>query len=210
MTMILNAEPIEILELQALDSIGNLKILPFSFWTGFSYNQIKLFMLKHGLYFIPTIEIIQVLIPIVQNSKSIEIGCGNGAIGRALNIPITDSKLQEQPEISKMYIAMGQPPIKYPSDVIKLDAKQAIEKYKPEVVIGSFITHKYNGIDGNEFGVDENYILKNVYKYVMIGNLDTHKTKPILKQPHYAIYLPQLITRSYNQSQNRIFIWTKK
>lgn len=189
---------------------GLLIPLPSFFYKQFTRNQIEYFCWKHGIYVVPTTELIAFL---EANSKgtTIEIGCGHGAIGRTLNIPITDSKLQEDKQVRQFYKATNQPTIQYPSDVIELDAESAIKKYKPNTVIGAFITHKYTpkSETGNMFGVVEGKILKSVDKYINIGNLDTHKAKPILKYPHTEQYFHWLITRSQDQSKNRIFIWSK-
>lgn len=198
------------LEKEVLTSDKKLVVKPYSFWKDIDRNTVSYFMLQHGIYTMPTVELIEWLrANIIGNA--IEIGAGNGAIARSLNIPITDSKLQEEPAIKGYYLSVGQPIIEYHSDVEKLEAIEAIKKYKPDTVIGSFITHKWkehmgNG-DGNMFGVDEHKILKSVKRYINIGNLVTHKAKPILKQKHEELYFDWLVTRSVNQSENRIFIW---
>ena len=44
------------------------------------------------------------------------------------------------------------------------------------------------------FGVYEEDILERVKMYINIGNLDTHKDKPILKLTHDEYYFNWLIT----------------
>lgn len=203
---VLKKEDITSLENEALNTAGNLVIKPYSFWQEIDQNKQSLFMLKYGIYVLPTFELIEWL-----KSKiigvAIEIGAGNGSIARELKIPITDSRMQEREDIKLMYFMGGQPVIKYPEDVEKLDSFEAIYKYRPQTVIGAFITHKY--IDeikkGNFWGVDEDFILLHAKRYLNIGNLETHKHKPILQLKHEAHYFPWLITRSINQSANRIF-----
>lgn len=199
-------------DIEELESIsiqnGLLVPMPFHFYTKFTSNQIAFFCWKYGIYVVPTTELIEYLQTQIIG-KAIEIGCGNGAIGRALNIPITDSKLQENNAIQAMYKAMNQPTITYPKDVIQLDALSAIKEYKPQTVIGAFITHKYSPKikSGNMYGVVEGKILQQVDKYIHIGNLNTHKDKPILKHKHEQLYFDWLITRSQDQSKNRIYVW---
>lgn len=210
----MNASTIQIDNISEIESKafknGLLIPLPSFFYKQFTRNQIEYFCWKHGIYVVPTTELIAFL---EENSKgsTIEIGCGHGAIGRALNIPITDSKLQDDKQVRQFYKATNQPTIKYPVDVIELDAIDAIKKYNPTTVIGAFITHKYtpNTQTGNMFGVVEGKILKSVQKYIHIGNLNTHKYKPILKKEHTEQYFHWLITRSQDQSKNRIYIWNK-
>lgn len=169
-----------------------------------------MFLHVHGIYILPTEELINWLKENISGS-AIEIGAGNGAISRALKIPITDSRLQEQEEIKKIYSAMGQPVIIYPDDVEKLDADEAVKKYNPDTVIGAFITHKYRDdrpeIGGNQYGVEEESILDAVKKYINIGNLITHGMKPILKMKHEQYFFDWIITRAVDQKMNRIFVW---
>lgn len=206
---IIQPTSIQEIENQAFKN-GFLIPLPSFFYKQFTRNQIEYFCWKHGIYVVPTTELITFLDKNIQGS-GIEIGCGHGAIGRALNIPTTDSKLQDDDQIRQFYKATNQPTIKYPVDIIELDAIDAIKKYQPDTVIGGFITHKYSPRTktGNMYGVVEGKILKSVEKYIHVGNRITHQDKPILKHKHKKHYFDWLITRSQDQEQNRIYIWDK-
>ncbi len=182
-------------------SEGKLLIKPYSFYKQYPFNDVLVFMHTHGIYVLPTQELIDWLRENIVG-KAIEIGAGIGAIGRVLGIPITDNKMQEWPEVKKFYLEAGQPLIKYPADVEELDYLAAIEKYKPDTVVGAFITHKWNGKTGNPHGVDA---LKIKCKYIMVGNLITHQDNPLLKQCE-KLYFEWLITRAVDQLKNRIFI----
>ena len=61
-------------------------------------------------------------------------------------------------------------------------------KEKPDVVIGCFITHKYDRNQhwrgGNEAGVDEVDLLDRCAAYVLIGNEETHKYSALWKRPN--------------------------
>lgn len=191
---------------EVLDSEGRLRILPHAFYKTQEVNTVLFFMHQFGIYVLPTLELIEFLRANIVGS-AIEIGCGNGAIGRALGIPVTDSKLQQEPLIAAYYKSINAPIISYPADVEKLDAEAAIQKYKPKTVVGAFITHKYNGKNGNMYGVIEEKIIQSA-KYIHVGNNVTHGDKPILKHPHQSLYFDWLITRSVNQEENRIMIFT--
>lgn len=208
--LILHNADISHINKQAFEN-GLLKVMPSSFYKSLDENSLKLFMLNHGIYVIPTTELIDWLKENI-NETAIEIGAGLGTIARELKIPITDSRMQELPDVKLIYNMGGQPTIKYPSDVEKLDYKEAIEKYKPKTVIGCFITHKHkSGMStGNMYGVEEEYILKNVQRYINIGNIQTHKDKPILKEKSIEYNFDWLITRSNNQSLNRIWVYDQK
>jgi hypothetical protein len=189
---------------------GLLQIKPSSFYKKIPREVLLYFAYVKGIYVFPTKELVEWL---KKNSSGnmIEIGAGHGAIGRSLCIPITDSRMQEIPEVKSYYAIMGQPVIEYPNDIEKLEAMEAIKKYKPSTIFGAFITHKWkDGMeDGNILGVDEDVLIKNVDMYISVINKHTHKTKPILKIPHEEHYFPWLITRT-EQESNRIAIWTRK
>jgi len=187
---------------------GLLQVLPYAFYEERSLNEVHYFMFIHGIYVLPTIELIDWLKENIIG-KTIEIGAGLGAIGRSLQIPITDSHMQSRPEIALFYQKVGQPTIKYPKDVEKLCYIDAINKYKPDTIIGAFITHKYRHDlnSGNALGVVEEYLLRQVNRYIVIGNDDTHKDKPIRKLKNEEFYFEWLITRSANQKNNRVWLF---
>ena len=199
------------LESQVFDNEKKLIVKPYSFWKDRDLNERRYFMYIHGIYVLPTTELIEWLRTMIIG-KAIEIGAGNGSIARSLGIPITDSRMQENPEIKFFYQMGGQPPIVYHNDVKKLDFKQAIFKYQPDTVIGAFITHKFDAKigNGNALGVEEEFILKNVNRYINIGNKHTHKDKPILKIKHIEYQFDWLITRAVDQYQNVIFVFDKE
>lgn len=174
----------------------------------FSWQEIRVFLHHYALYTLPTVELIDYLANIIKGKTAIEIGCGLGVIGRTLGIPITDNKMQEWPDVKKHYEAFRQPTIKYPSDVEELDALAAVEKYKPDVVIGSYITHKWDDrtMSGNWWGVDTLQLIKNVPEYYMIGNLLTHKNDPAMEFCDGVEHHDFLITRG-EKASSVIFRW---
>ena len=105
----------------------------------------------------------------------------------------------------------GQPITHYPNDIIELDAVNAVDKYKPEIVIGCWVTHLYNEAEhwrgGNMFGINEEYILSKVKKYIVIGHEDVHSKKPILDRNYKTFKFPWLYSRSLNTTGNLIYVW---
>jgi len=197
-----------------LDNKNHLLVKPASFYQNIPQNHLVLWCHVHGVYCLPTEELIDWLRGHLEIDRTIEIGAGIGTIGRSLNIPITDScYMRNNQEVIFYYKIMQQPITEYPSDIIEMDAIAAIQHYKPNVVIGSWITHKYNEEEplreGNMFGIDENFILKNVKKYIMIGNQKVHSKKPILDLPHKTFKFPWLFSRSVNSEFNEIYMWEK-
>jgi hypothetical protein len=188
-----------------------LKILDSSVYRDIPQDHLSLFCHKYGFYCLPTTELIDWLKEQIDISSTIEIGSGNGAIARALQIPATDSRYMEQPEIKAYYSLMKQPVTKYAEDIIKLEALEAVKKFKPKTVIGSWITHRYKESEhdrgGNMFGVDEEWLIKHINKYIMIGNELTHHKKKILELPHKELKFPWLFSRSQEPNKNIIYIW---
>ena len=184
--------------------------MPLDFYQQFERNKLLFFMHQKGLYTLPTTQLIDWLSSNIIG-KAIEIACGNGAIGRALGIPLTDNRMQEWPQIQLLYLMQGQKTVTYPKDVEALEGMEAVIKYRPDTVIGSFVTEKFQpGISkqGNVFGVDEVLLLTKVRRYINIGNLNTHHGKPIYALKHASYNFDWLITRAKDQSLNRIFVWT--
>jgi hypothetical protein len=146
-----------------------------------------------------------------MEGTAIEIGAGHGALSRALGIPITDSRMEELPEIALYYELMHQPTIKYPADVEGLDAEEAITKYQPDTVIGGYITERWRpGMEeGNAMGVDEYDVIKRTKKYILVLNMQVHKKKRFLQLGHTPYKFPWIVTRS-EHFHNRICVWKGK
>lgn len=194
---------------------GKLKLVSATEYDNFSHDEIRVFCHKYARYGLPTMELVEFLKEIINGRNAIEIGAGHGDLGCHLNIPMTDSKCQASPQLQLYYSAMGQPTIKYPADVEKLEALDAIKKYQPQVVIGSWVTqwldpNKPATKGGSMYGVKEGELLKLVETYVVIGNLDSHGDKDIIDLPHEEIVLPGIRSRASNPVNNRIFIWNTK
>ena len=96
-------QPCNLSEIDSFAFKNNLlQVLPFSFYEDRNQNEIKYFMYKHGIYVLPTTELITFLSKNIIG-LTIEIGAGLGAIGRSLNIKMTDSYLQADPLIAQYY-----------------------------------------------------------------------------------------------------------
>jgi hypothetical protein len=204
------------LDVDLLDEHKHLIVKPAAFYNDIPQDHLSLWCHIHGVYCLPTVELINWLSDHLEVNKTIEIGAGIGSIGRTLGIPITDScYMRNNPQVAMTYKLMRQPVTPYPEDIVEMDAISAIKHYKPNIVIGSWITHKYNPAEhwreGNEFGVDEKFILNNVKKYIMIGNEAVHSKKPILELPHQAFRFDWLYSRSTAiPKADIIYIWQPK
>jgi hypothetical protein len=171
---------------------------------------------KNGVYTYPTIELIEFFRENIADRTAIEICSGTGVFGRALGIPSTDSYIQTSPEMMTTYLLMGQHPIQPPADVLKFEANEAVDHFKPEVVIACYATQKY--LPGDEgppvigssvYGVDEIAMLPKIQTYIHVGNAISHQDKRIRKLPHIRYQKPWVITRSGKPEFNEIVIWNK-
>ena len=189
---------------------GLLEPMPALTYSMIPQNDLSLWCLQRGLYCLPTTELIEWLRAEIGGKSAIEIGAGNGCIGRELGIPMTDSRMQEKPEIAALYGDLGQGVVQYGQDVDKMPANQAIAHYKPDVVIAAWVTHRYDkqhpGRGGNMWGVREDKIIDRVKKYIFIGNERTHRQKPILQVRHKTYRLPFLYSRSPDP-RNVVWVW---
>lgn len=199
-----------------LDDRGRIKLMTAAEIDRTPWESRRLWCHVHARYGLPTAELVEWLHGVIQGRRAIEIGSGSGDLAHHLKIKGTDNKCQTRPDVALYYTMSGQPMIRYPDWVEKKDALAAIEKYNPQVVIGSWITH---WIDprlpmpkggGNMYGVKEDLLLDSGVSYVMIGNMETHQYKPILKLPHEEHALPFLRSRAHDPSQDRVFIWHGK
>ena len=187
-----------------------MKILPASVWESFSWSEVRMLLHETGTYVVPTEELIDYLDKQIGLEDAIEICAGNGFIGRELGIPVTDSYQQQDDAGTVMlYQLAGQPCIKYPKDVIKLEANKAVDKFRPHTVLACYATHKwrYDTMSGNDKGVDFQRLLRKVHRLILVGNTEVHKDNPLMALPHEEVILPGFITRSAHPETNRIFIW---
>lgn len=209
--LILTNQDISEIELLTEISSGIVKPLPAAVVAKFSWEKLRLFMHKYGLYTMPTVELIDYLSGLIRGKRAIEIGAGMGVIGRSLGIPITDNKMQNWPQIKAHYDLFRQPTIQYPDDVEELDAMDAVKKYKPDIVLGSYITHKWRpGMQvGNQYGVDTLELIRRAPEYYMIGNLETHRHDPAMQYLDGTERHDFLYTRGSKET-SVIFRWRQK
>lgn len=194
-----------------LDQDGRIKELPAVEWLQFPWEELRMFMHEYPVYVLPTTELLDVLEDLTDGLKTIEIGAGSGSIGRHLGIKMTDSHLQQDNAmVKKLYELTGQPVIHYPPDVIKADALTAYRRFKPECILGCYVTHRWReGMqNGNMYGVDFERLLPLIRRLVLVGNKHVHWKNPIMSLKHREIDLHgALITRNEDRSADRIYVW---
>lgn len=191
---------------------GSPIVAPAGYYACTSPEERAMFGHKNACYGFVTLELIQWLQKRIGTRTAIEIGAGNGVLAAALGIPATDSKMQTDPQVAAAYAGMGQPTIEYGRNVRRLNAKEAVKEFKPQVVIANWVTHLYRPIrheaGGNMYGVNEEQIISKCEEYIFIGNEEVHAGKSIWDKPHEIIYPDWLYSRSVNGSRNFIAIWS--
>lgn len=196
---------------EVLDFTGRLRILPATYWAGVTVEERALFCHRHGIYNVPTVELVERLRTLIDGRSAIEIAAGTGALAAALDIPATDSRVQETEPIRSIIALQGQPPVPYGSNVECYDAYQAIRAYRPQVVIGCWATQKYDDrfpqLSSSAVGIDEHDIINRSETYILVGNERVHQDKQIWKRPHTIEYPPYVYSRAQNGTRNFIAVW---
>lgn len=172
-----------------------------------------MFGVRNGVYSIPTIELVDFLRTRIGGRRAIEIGAGTGELAKALGIPATDNRQQEEPGLKAYYAQLGQPTVPYGDHVERLDASEAVAKYKPEVVIACWVTHRFDpareSAGGSTSGVDEAAIIAACDEYIFIGNEQVHAQKPIWALPHEKATPPWIYSRAANGSPDFVATWRR-
>lgn len=194
---------------------GLFSVVDYSVLKDIPQKHLTIWGNKNGIYCFPTTELIDWLKEKIGNQSAIEICSGTGVIGRALGITRTDSYIQTSPEMIALYTTYGQKPIFPPDDVLKFEANEAVDRFKPKVVIGSYVTQRAipgdsdEGIGSSIYGTDELSLLKKVETYITIGNDISHGDKRIRKFSHTIYRFPWILTRSLEPNKNFISVWEK-
>lgn len=223
---------------------GYIYPIPYSHIKDDTLDTLNLVMQAMGLYTFPTIELCEWLNkqiddnPCYEPHPAIEICAGTGWIGRHLGIPATDIKNMESPIVQDIMLKSFSIPTIYADDVETMEASEAVSIYKPEIVIGSYVTSKqlvdkidrkkamtvefklpYGGvIEQNlmdlarkevQVGVDVKSVCRKVYKLILICNMRTHRNESYIKLPHQTLSFPWLITRG-DTTQARILVFENK
>jgi hypothetical protein len=210
-TSVLDPTRIRDISPDVLDDAGRLRVLPAAYWADTTADERALFGHRHGIYSFPTVELVEHLRDLIGGRSAIEVGAGHGVLAEALGIPATDNRMQEKDPYRQVYAATGQPPVRYGPNVIDCHASRAVRRYRPQVVIGCWVTHKYDPArheaGGNEVGVDEPDVLRNCGAYVLVGNEQVHAAKAIWRRPHQIEYPPFVYSRANNGSRDFIAVW---
>ena len=204
---------LESLDELLFDEAGNLRVLEADVLDALDPKHLRFWCHVRAVYLIPSQELVTFIeVSYTKGRKAIEIAAGNGALGRALGIPMTDNRMQERPGIRTHLALMHQPPVCYGDDVVKRNANAAVRLSKPDVVVASWATHIYREDDhargGNVWGIDEQKIVE-AATYVHIGSVSVHSKKRIMALPHDEYELPGWIFGRGESKDRRLWVWKK-
>lgn len=194
-----------------LDAKGRMIVPPAALYETLPPGQLRAWCHFRGVYQLACSELVDWARDRIAGRRAIEIGAGRGWLGRALGIPMTDSRVMERLDMAMFYRLTGQPVTPYGDDVEKLEALEAIARYKPEVVIGCWVTqlHLPGDDHGSAFGVDEVRLLDRVSEYIVVGNANVHGGKRICKREHAEFKAPWIWSRAARPELNTIYTWGK-
>jgi hypothetical protein len=128
---------------ELLDGHRRLRVVSADILKKTTAQERLLFGVREGLYSFPTEELCEFLRARIAGRTAIEVGAGHGSLAEALSIPATDNRQQEEEGMKAHYEEIGQPTVRYGDNVEKLDALAAVTKYKPQVVIACWVTHRF-------------------------------------------------------------------
>lgn len=208
--------PVNHIDHEVLDEHGRLRALfPAATFQDLHPVALRVWCHQRARYAIPTLELVSWLRARIAGREALEIGAGNGDLGYLAGIRETDSAIQ-QLDAKAFFLLSGQPPTNPPPTVRRIDALEAVCKFRPRVVVAAWFTRKFEvGKDreghaqASMFGVREEEILEQVETYIHIGNENIHSQKTILKLPHETIKFPGLLSRTADQGTNVIYVWER-
>lgn len=197
-----------------MDVDGRLRVVDAHILEATTPEERFVFGVRHGIYSFPTTELRDFLCARIRGRTAIEIGAGHGALARALAIPATDNRQQEEPLFRAHYKRLGQATVPYGAHVEKLDAVSAVQRHRPQVVISCWVTHlfdaRHEAAGGSVFGVDEAAVIASCDEYIVVGNEMIHAQKPIWRLPHEKLTPPWLYSRAVNGSAEFVAIWRRE
>lgn len=165
---------------------------------------------KHGIYGLVTHELVEFIREQIAGRTAIEIGSGDGVLAAALGIPATDSRMQERADVRSTYEKLMQTPVRYGTQVEHLDGAQAVIKYRPQVIVASWLTHRWHPdeptLGGNMYAPDELMLLANCQTLIFVGNSGAHSRHRLLRKTHLYWEFDWLYSRAW-RGKNFIGVW---
>ena len=150
----------------------------------------------------------------IGGRTAIEICAGRSGLGRHLGIPMTDAfTMSEEANHQAKAVVTGAIPTIPGPDVERLEALEAVERYRPQVVIAAWATPYMpgekvrKGYRGSAFGVREVELVGRCEEYLKIGTLSLNAHNPVRGLPHEEYRLPFVVGRVMKKNEERVWIW---
>jgi hypothetical protein len=198
-----------------LDEAGNVRRVASEMLRLIPHQVLRVWCHQRARYLVPSGELVAWIADRIDGRHAIEICAGMGDLGRLLGIHSTDSAVQvSDPLVRQYYESLGQPAIDPPPDVERISANAALIKYRPQVVVGAWVTQLFAEGDDREpkiessiYGVDELELLRHVETYIHVGHANVHSQKRILKHAHKTFRFPFVFSRGANRNDNLVQVW---
>jgi hypothetical protein len=198
------------LEREVLDSSGRQRVVPASTYAAHTLATRAALCVKNGIYGLVTRELVDLIDGLIGDRDAIEIGAGDGVLSKALGILGTDNYNMHRPEIRREYERMLQPITKYGLAVRKIDGETAVRKYKPQMIVASWLTHKWTPEQhergGNPDAPDELMLLANCEWLIFVGNTSAHQHNRLLDIDHMHIENEWMYSRAV-RGRNFVGVW---
>lgn len=196
-----------------LDQNSKLPLMPIAEFKRCDPVYLRLFCHYAARYLLPTVELVQWLDDYIDGRSAIEIGAGCGDLGYHLGISMYDNYNQTWPDVREIYTAMQQPLIQYGQDVIEMDALEAAEKLKPDVIIGGWVTQWVDPKlppppgGGSMYGIKERELLEHCNEYIVVGCTAVHGGKFIMDEKPTIIDASDFVVSRSQRGDDKIYIF---
>ena len=146
-------------------------------------SELAWWCVRRGIYGLPTVEFCERVRELAAGRSVLEVAAGDGAFGRGLSragvllLASTDSKCQRRKQVRRIYEEQGQELVRYHPDVVAVEGSSAVQAYRPQVVVASWGTPRFDAVLGDGFaeGLDWRWILNRVEFALLLGSLRTHR-----------------------------------
>ncbi len=206
------------LEEMLLSEDGTLKSVPCKKLHNVPEIAIAAFCTKHGRYQLITDELLQLIRPLIEGKKAIEIGAGAGDLAHHLGIKATDNYEGDNKTANVNGNEIKQTAIPFSSNVENINYKNAIHKYRPDVVIAAHFPHKQDmnrNYDGGTLnGLELSWVVEQVPLVIVLFNANLHAYRDFdpTHGKHTTAFLKandMLYSRTIEQHLNLMLVTTK-
>ena len=198
-----------------------MRALPAAELLSFGFDRLMAWAIIRARYCFVTAELVDWLRQRIAGRPAIEIGAGQGDLGYHLGVPQVDLGRQREAWDAAGYgsnpLFHEQQPTNPPPDIHRLDAEEAVQRFRPAVVIAAWVTEPDHtptaggpttlALRRAGIGVEEIRIIRAVETYIHIGNDVVHAAKRVYRLKHKVVRADWLVSRAFRQEKNSIRVW---